>query len=76
MLEHIADSLPMFGVSFFETSDSIEAPVLPTITSAINRHTRHHAADVSTNPAGDSERGSFNVNVVPLPISLSTRILP
>lgn len=23
MLEHIADSLPMFGVSFFETSDSI-----------------------------------------------------
>ncbi len=23
MLEHIADSLPMFGVAFFETSDSI-----------------------------------------------------
>ena len=34
------------------------------------------AADVSIRPAGDSDSGSFSVNVVPRPTSLSTRMRP
>ena len=71
----------------FETSKAQNTilPHLPTeriareavqLCGAEERSDGGYAAEVSMNPAGDAERGSLRVKVVPFPISLSTRILP